>query len=101
MTLSVREHVRVLVRTQQKCSAFAYGYAAGFGVDICVWNNLFVRGEYEYMQFGAFKDVNMHVHTARVGHLEPWVTFSIGAGPRVPIRAWGSAVELAADHSSP
>ena len=67
MTLSVREHVRVLVRTQQKCSAFAYGYAAGFGVDICVWNNLFVRGEYEYMQFGAFKDVNMHVHTARVG----------------------------------
>jgi opacity protein-like surface antigen len=54
-------------RSDIQTGAFAYGYAAGFGMDICVWNNLFVRGEYEYVQFGAFKNINMHIHTARLG----------------------------------
>ena len=53
--------------SDSQTGAFAYGYAAGFGIDICVWNNLFVRGEYEYIKFGEFKDVNMHIHTARLG----------------------------------
>jgi len=54
-------------RTDNKTGAFAYGYAAGFGMDLCVWSNLFVRGEYEYVQFGAFSGGNMHIHTARIG----------------------------------
>ena len=53
--------------TDSQTGAFAYGYAAGFGVDIASENNLFVRGEYEYVQFGAFNDINMHIHTARIG----------------------------------
>ena len=54
-------------RTDSQTGAFAYGYTVGFGMDICVWNNLFLRGEYEYVQFGEFKNINMHIHTARVG----------------------------------
>lgn len=52
-------------RTEGKTGDFAYGYAAGLGIDLCVWQNLFVRGEYEYVQFGAFNDINMHIHTLR------------------------------------
>ena len=52
-------------RTETKSGDFAYGYAAGFGLDICLWNNLFVRGEYEYVGFGAFNDIKMHIHTVR------------------------------------
>ena len=42
-----------------------YGYAAGFGVDICVSNNLFVRGEYEYVRFGASRTSNARPYGAR------------------------------------
>jgi outer membrane immunogenic protein len=54
-------------RSESQAGAFAYGYTAGFGIDICVWNNLFVRGEYEYVKFGSFKDINMHIQTVRLG----------------------------------
>ena len=54
-------------RTDNQTGAFAYGYTVGFGMDICIWNNLFVRGEYEYVQFGEFKGLNLHIHTARIG----------------------------------
>ena len=54
-------------RTDNQTGAFAYGYTAGFGVDICIWNNLFVRGEYEYVKFGEFNGINLNIQTARVG----------------------------------
>ena len=54
-------------RSDNQTGAFAYGYTAGFGMDICVWNNLFVRGEYEYVKFGEFNGINMHIHTVRAG----------------------------------
>jgi opacity protein-like surface antigen len=31
-----------------------------------VMQNMFVRGEYEYVQFGEFNDLKTHIHTARV-----------------------------------
>jgi opacity protein-like surface antigen len=49
-----------------KTGDFAYGYAAGLGLDIAVLQNVFVRGEYEYVQFGEFNDLKTHIHTARV-----------------------------------
>ena len=52
-------------RTETKSGDFAYGYAAGLGLDLCLWNNLFVRGEYEYVGFGVFNDIKMHIHTVR------------------------------------
>jgi len=54
-------------RSDNKTGVFAYGYAAGFGMDLCVWSNLFVRGEYEYVKFGEVNGTNLHIHTARIG----------------------------------
>jgi outer membrane immunogenic protein len=51
---------------ETKNGAFAYGYTAGFGLDVMVMQNMFVRGEYEYVQFGEFNDLKTHIHTARV-----------------------------------
>jgi opacity protein-like surface antigen len=55
-----------LTTTETKTGDFAYGYAAGLGVDYAVFQNFFVRGEYEYVNFGAFNDLKTHIHTARV-----------------------------------
>jgi outer membrane immunogenic protein len=46
--------------------AFAYGWTTGFGLDLAVMQCFFVRGEYEYVQFGAFNDLKTHIHTARL-----------------------------------
>lgn len=46
---------------------FAYGFSSGVGVDFALMQNIFVRAEYEYVQFGQFNDLKTHIHTARVG----------------------------------
>jgi outer membrane immunogenic protein len=46
---------------------FGYGYAAGLGVDFCLLANLFMRAEYEYVQFPDFQGLNAHIHNVRVG----------------------------------
>jgi len=46
---------------------FGYGYAAGLGVDFCLMANLFMRAEYEYVQFPDFQGLNVHMHNVRVG----------------------------------
>ena len=53
--------------TETKSGTLAYGYAAGFGLDMALMQNVFVRAEYEYVKFGWFNDINMHIHSARVG----------------------------------
>jgi outer membrane immunogenic protein len=48
-----------------KNGAFAYGWTSGLGLEMALMQRFFVRGEYEYVQFGAFNDLNTHIHTAR------------------------------------
>jgi len=50
-----------------KTGDFAYGFATGLGVDVALMQNIFVRAEYEYVQFGQFNDLKTHIHTARIG----------------------------------
>lgn len=50
---------------ESKTGDFAYGYTAGLGIDYAVLQNVFVRGEYEYVGFGAFNDLKTHIHTVR------------------------------------
>ena len=52
--------------TTSETGLFAYGWTAGLGLDFALMNNFFVRAEYEYVQFGDFQQVNMHMHNARV-----------------------------------
>jgi opacity protein-like surface antigen len=44
-----------------------FGYTAGLGIDIAVLPNVFVRAEWEYVQFKTFQDVNLHLNTVRAG----------------------------------
>ena len=53
--------------SENKAGTFAYGYAAGLGMDVALMHNVFLRAEYEYVKFGWFNDINMHIHSARVG----------------------------------
>ena len=53
--------------TETKTGSLAYGYAVGFGLDMAVMQNVFVRAEYEYVKFGWFNDINLHIQSARVG----------------------------------
>ena len=46
---------------------FAYGWTAGLGMDVSVTQNLFLRAEWEWVQFAPIKDMNVHMNTVRVG----------------------------------
>ncbi|TMJ05957.1 MAG: porin family protein [Alphaproteobacteria bacterium] len=53
--------------TQSLVNQFGYGWAAGLGVDFCLLANLFVRAEYEYVQFPDVQGLNAHIHNVRLG----------------------------------
>jgi outer membrane immunogenic protein len=44
-----------------------YGYTAGAGVDWAVTPNIFLRGEFEFVQFAPIASLNAFIYTARVG----------------------------------
>jgi outer membrane immunogenic protein len=46
---------------------FAYGGAAGLGVDVAVWRNVFLRGEWEYVKFAPFQGIRLQINTVRTG----------------------------------
>jgi outer membrane immunogenic protein len=47
--------------------AFLYGVAAGVGADIAMTQNIFVRGEFEYIYFAPIDHISVSVTSARVG----------------------------------
>jgi outer membrane immunogenic protein len=53
--------------SENRNGVFAYGYTFGGGVDWAVMQNIFVRAEYEYIQFGAYENLKTHIQTARIG----------------------------------
>ena len=48
-------------------SMFAYGYTAGLGVDFAVTTNVFLRAEWEFVQFLAINDVRVNMNSGQVG----------------------------------
>ena len=46
---------------------FAYGLAAGLGVDFALLQNVFVRAEWEYVGFSPIDGTHVAINTARVG----------------------------------
>jgi outer membrane immunogenic protein len=54
-------------QTSTQTGAFAFGYTAGFGMDMLLMPNVFVRGEYEFVQFPNIKAVNVNINTVRLG----------------------------------
>lgn len=53
--------------TENLNDQFSYGYAAGLGADFALMSNMFLRAEYEYVQFPDFQGLNVHMHNVRVG----------------------------------
>jgi outer membrane immunogenic protein len=44
-----------------------YGYAAGLGLEAAVLPNVFVRGEWEFIQFGPFSETRANLNSLRLG----------------------------------
>lgn len=57
----------VFTGTAGKNSEWLYGYTVGAGVDFAVSKNLFLRGEYEYVQFHSIDGVALDLNTVRAG----------------------------------
>jgi outer membrane immunogenic protein len=48
-------------------SAIIYGGAVGGGIDYAVTQNVFLRGEFEYLRFAEFDDITVSVSSIRIG----------------------------------
>ncbi len=46
---------------------FVAGYTAGLGMEVALFGNLFVRGEWEYIKLLKYMDISASMNTARVG----------------------------------
>lgn len=49
----------------QAKNTYLYGWTGGLGLDMCVMANLFVRAEWEWVQFAPVDGVNLHTSTVR------------------------------------
>ncbi len=50
-----------------KSGVLLYGFSVGGGVDVSLTSNIFLRGEYEYVQFAPVAGITAAVSTARIG----------------------------------
>jgi outer membrane immunogenic protein len=46
---------------------FAYGYTAGLGMDVAITSNVFLRAEWEYVQFATISNVRLNVSSVHTG----------------------------------
>lgn len=54
-------------RTEAQSNVLAFGYTAGLGVDVAILPNMFLRAEWEYVQFAPIHDIKVSINTGRVG----------------------------------
>jgi opacity protein-like surface antigen len=53
--------------TQSKTGEFIAGFAGGVGLDVMVLQNMFLRGEYEYVQFTTIQNLHVYLNNFRFG----------------------------------
>jgi opacity protein-like surface antigen len=59
---------RVTASQQEaRVNNFVVGWTAGLGFEYCLWGNMFVRGEWEYVRFTNTKDIAFSTNNARAG----------------------------------
>jgi outer membrane immunogenic protein len=51
--------------TQVQTGAYTYGYTAGLGADYMIMPNVFVRGEWEFVQLPDLKGMRLSINTVR------------------------------------
>jgi len=52
-------------KIDSRAGAFYYGYAAGLGLDVFVMPNIFVRGEWEYVQLPDVQTMRVNINSVR------------------------------------
>lgn len=57
----------VFPATAGKNNEWLYGFTVGGGLDYALTHHIFVRGEYEYVQFQSIAGTNIDVNTVRLG----------------------------------
>jgi outer membrane immunogenic protein len=53
-------------QTEAQSNAIAYGFTTGLGVDVALLPNMFLRAEWEYVQFAPIHDIQLNINSARV-----------------------------------
>ncbi|NVO13029.1 MAG: porin family protein [Rhodoplanes sp.] len=53
--------------SDNRTAAYAFGYTAGLGIDVAMTSNVFLRAEYEYVNFSDFQSLKLNVNTVRAG----------------------------------
>jgi outer membrane immunogenic protein len=48
-------------------ATYAYGWAAGAGIDVALMQNVFLRGEFEWVRFSNLPDMSAQLFSGRVG----------------------------------
>jgi outer membrane immunogenic protein len=57
----------VFTGTAGKNSEWLWGYAVGAGLDFALTNHVFLRGEYEYVQFEPVASTPININSVRIG----------------------------------
>ncbi|MGO9400187.1 MAG: outer membrane protein, partial [Xanthobacteraceae bacterium] len=48
-------------------NALLYGFSVGAGLDWALTQNIFLRGEFEFIQFAPISNISMYIMNARAG----------------------------------
>lgn len=56
-----------LTSTVAKSNAFVAGWTAGLGMEYMLWNNIFLRGEWEYIQFMSIQNTAVSENSVHAG----------------------------------
>jgi outer membrane immunogenic protein len=56
-----------LTTTDGRSNNFVAGWTAGLGMEYMLWGNVFLRGEWEYVQFMSIKDTSVTQNSVHLG----------------------------------
>jgi outer membrane immunogenic protein len=56
-----------LTVSQERTNNFVIGWTGGLGFEYAVWNNVFLRGEWEYLKFASVMNTSITVNSVRAG----------------------------------
>jgi outer membrane immunogenic protein len=54
-------------QNERRTNSFVAGWTGGLGFEYCLWGNMFVRGEWEYIRFMSVKDISLSMNNLRAG----------------------------------
>jgi outer membrane immunogenic protein len=56
-----------LTQSQERTNDFVIGWTGGLGFEYAIWNNVFIRAEWEYLKFVSVMNTSVTMNSARAG----------------------------------